>query len=921
MSNPVYIEKNRQKKPAEDFSFLREKGIKHIEALSSDLWTDYNIHDPGITILESLCYAITDLSYRMGYRIEDILAEISFDGLDYKSDLFTAREILTCNPVTFEDFRKVIIDVEGVKNAWLNIVEAPYPSLYLDTQVSRLKFDRPFYLSAEALAQLAEIIPAHVRANLERISEYRYETKTAFLNRLNAVLAEHDFQQYQHIIVQHSALFRPINIRGLYDVVVELDDSVGQAEILQNVEQRLHACRNLCEDFKPPRLASTEHIFICTELDVAIDADAGRILAEVYYQIECFLAPSITFYTLTEMLDKGKTAQDIFSGPRLEHGFIDHEELQQSGLKTEIHVSDILQIIMDVEGVLAVKHLMLNAARPGNSDGEKWCLSIREAHVLSLDVHKSRVMIYKDGFPVAATNVEEYLTELRALERYSKLGQGEYDIAIPQGESKNIQQYHSIQNGFPQVYGLGTGEILQSDTARRKAQSKQLKAYLLFYDRILADFLAQLAHTKHLFSIAPRLAKTYFSQPLSNNGDELCSDISDVEGLFVGATDDWNRSSERDSRVENESTFNDRKNRFLNHLMARFGEQFTDYVALLYSMKDSDELISDKLNFLRACPEISYERGKSFHYKSYDVTGRVLNISGLEKRVARLLGIELNPSVRIESYIRHYFEVEEKLLSDGTVKFRFRLEQDGLSYFRVSAWFKSEQSAKAVMQSILRLGADESNYHARQTASGRFTYDLVDHAGAVLAKAAHSLKHANLRAEKIRKTVSFIQAMDDHAERFQLVEHILLRPNSKAGDLLHVSTEHGDDACPGLIDPYSFRLTVIVPYWPERFLNMDFRALFEQTIRREAPAHIHVKICWVDKIRMKHFESAWHPWLKAIAEHGLDDEYIMDKRNQLIRALAELRSIYPESTLHDCKNKQDNPVLLNRSVLGTIQEK
>jgi hypothetical protein len=39
---------------------------KHIVSLSSELWTDYEIHDPGITIMELLCYAITDLEYRDG---------------------------------------------------------------------------------------------------------------------------------------------------------------------------------------------------------------------------------------------------------------------------------------------------------------------------------------------------------------------------------------------------------------------------------------------------------------------------------------------------------------------------------------------------------------------------------------------------------------------------------------------------------------------------------------------------------------------------------------------------------------------------------------------------------------------------------------------------------------------------------------
>ena len=40
---------------------LREEGLRHIRAMSGELWTDHNLHDPGITILELLCYALTDL--------------------------------------------------------------------------------------------------------------------------------------------------------------------------------------------------------------------------------------------------------------------------------------------------------------------------------------------------------------------------------------------------------------------------------------------------------------------------------------------------------------------------------------------------------------------------------------------------------------------------------------------------------------------------------------------------------------------------------------------------------------------------------------------------------------------------------------------------------------------------------------------
>ena len=42
---------------------------------SGKIWTDHNVHDPGITILEVLCYAMLDLGYRTHLAVEDVLAK------------------------------------------------------------------------------------------------------------------------------------------------------------------------------------------------------------------------------------------------------------------------------------------------------------------------------------------------------------------------------------------------------------------------------------------------------------------------------------------------------------------------------------------------------------------------------------------------------------------------------------------------------------------------------------------------------------------------------------------------------------------------------------------------------------------------------------------------------------------------------
>ena len=112
-----YISKDRILSPSEDFHFLQKEGMKFIEKFGNKLWTDYNPHDPGITILEVLCYAITELGYRTNFDIKDLLTEKS--GKITNQTFFTAANIFTNAALTETDFRKLLIDIEGVSNAWM----------------------------------------------------------------------------------------------------------------------------------------------------------------------------------------------------------------------------------------------------------------------------------------------------------------------------------------------------------------------------------------------------------------------------------------------------------------------------------------------------------------------------------------------------------------------------------------------------------------------------------------------------------------------------------------------------------------------------------------------------------------------------------------------------------------------------------
>ena len=88
---------------APDFGVLRRDGIAKAQEASGLLWTDFNLHDPGVTLLEQFCFAQTELEYRADFDVADLLAS---DGgkLDYQAlGLKGAREVLPSAPVTPTD--------------------------------------------------------------------------------------------------------------------------------------------------------------------------------------------------------------------------------------------------------------------------------------------------------------------------------------------------------------------------------------------------------------------------------------------------------------------------------------------------------------------------------------------------------------------------------------------------------------------------------------------------------------------------------------------------------------------------------------------------------------------------------------------------------------------------------------------------
>jgi hypothetical protein len=118
------INRAKSTEPGTPYAALRAQAIAHVQKMSGQIWTDYNFSDPGVTTIEQLCYALTELPYRAAFPVRDLLCAPGTARVQLRRQgLFPARSILPCNPVTANDLRRLVIDrVAGAANAWFTPV-------------------------------------------------------------------------------------------------------------------------------------------------------------------------------------------------------------------------------------------------------------------------------------------------------------------------------------------------------------------------------------------------------------------------------------------------------------------------------------------------------------------------------------------------------------------------------------------------------------------------------------------------------------------------------------------------------------------------------------------------------------------------------------------------------------------------------
>lgn len=889
-----------------DYGFLRKKGREYIELLARNVWTDYNVHDPGITLLEMLSYALTDLAARIEMPIEDLLTPKEPSAPKIEEQFFTASRILTTKPVSEADYRKLFIDIEGVKNCWLET----YPkTVWVDCKNSKLSYNEKDFES----------------------------------------VAQDDKKQF--------------DLKGLYSVIVDFDEpdhdsfltemlvEAEKERIKKEIRSRFHSHRNLCEDLIAVREVGIHPVSVCASIELEPEADEELVHAKIIHAIDHYFSPSLRFYSLRQMKEKGYSSEEIFEGPLLENGFIDPGELESSALRTEVRLSDLMQLIMAVEGVKIIRDISIKDCHNPDDEADEWLICVEPGKkpvrcadsaysyfksVLPVNLNKKRVDLYLDAIKKAEKEAEEN----------AKIGM---EISVPQGIYPGTSETTTIQNDFPDTYGIGRNGLPAQVPTARKAQAKQLKAYLLFFDQVLATYFAHLEKVKDLLSVNHQLKQTYFTQAVQDIRDfeELVSDYpaGDPEQLTAKLL------SELDNSVQ-------RNNRLLDHLMARFAEKFTDYAFLmkqLYGNYADKAVLQSKQSFLRDYDVTSRERGSAFNYyrQPTDILWDTENVAGVEKRISRLIGIK--------DYTRRdlsgsFIELYDLVDSDGETVYRWRIyDQEKkivlsatenyhtpheahveVYHALVKIVETSPETIEAAFESGISDEAVIGNFEIQISDSGKYSFNVLDReadpdsADRVIARQYTYHETQEEIKEAILALIAWMTGVFTEEGMF-LIEHILLRPDvtTETAPQDQFMTICGED-CTGChpVDPYSFRVTVVLPGWTYRFANADFRNFLAELIRKELPAHLLARICWVgyqkgqvpdEENDMVRLEKAYKAFL--LAKTNLEQKQDEEKLKELINILNELSSVYPAGKLIDCNEEDETlegKIILGRTNIGNI---
>ncbi|WP_126247606.1 hypothetical protein [Chitinophaga rhizosphaerae] len=380
----------------QDFNLLRGEGLKVLQAAAGASWTNHNLSDPGITLLEACCYALTEVGLKAGIPMRDLLVS---DAGGKEQESPTPGVVLPMAPLTINDFRKTLIDHPLVRNAWVFPVDATLGGLlkvlleFEDKQLNTNTFnvqlnvdvstppDPPQIVNVSIDVALpfwdeAAVRPFSTDIQLQTVTFQDLggganwaliENSTSYLARINVNYQPPAASVTELVIVVqiNTPLEDPLQqvpkvLQALQTHISTLGDNspadqsllkqynrwvIAASTAVRTVEVYMRGYRNLCErfaTFKPVRL---QEVAIAAGIEINAGVAPEELIASILFNIDQHITPVAVIRGISEM-GADVPVDELFEGPPLHGGFLPDETLVATNLPERLFSSDILRIIL-----------------------------------------------------------------------------------------------------------------------------------------------------------------------------------------------------------------------------------------------------------------------------------------------------------------------------------------------------------------------------------------------------------------------------------------------------------------------------------------------------------------------------------------------------------------------------------------------
>lgn len=831
-----------------DFNELKDTAIKHIQKIGHENWTDFNVHDPGVTILESLCFALKDLSYKTNFNVVDLLTKKGETSPRLDSTLYSADNILSNIPIGIDEYRKEILEhVPGLRNVWIQTRSLSYdiPDEYSEVfQKEGLRVDIQGYFDIIVEPECREVI-------------------------VWTILSDDD-------ICKDLGLFQDDESRE--ERIRRITPEAYEKWLKDYIKDMLLEHRNINENFLDVIVMKPIDVKLQIEIETESNVDYDEIISEIYEKVERYISPKVDLHSLEELISKGKKPEDIYNGENGKYGFVDMDELKSAKRRVLLRESDIDAILNSMDRItnaISVKVIV---------DGQKSIVATDDWHIFLPDGNQKSYYSIQGGTPVSyyfhlipfkkqngenqtgnhflsAEKLSLQTENIILARRLSSLQKGPVEMVsakkpkehttitfvhksrkfvplieegnqilednykekrysttntlfpLPSGRYRNTGQYKSFQKLLPSLYKMNFPIEKNGDSDSKKVNQLQLKGYLTFFDQFMADYLKQLDNLDNYFTIkeANEVDPMYQFHDLYNpDVKDECkqSDITDVEKVL----DPKNCMSYKESLLREEYKL-EHRNRMMDHLLARFNDKFDEYAPLIdmnnnnqfNGKKYIEESINDKVRLLKNYPEYSHNRSLAI-----GKTDKLV-VTGAEHRILSKLGVN-NHKAKISPYLTN--ELQD--------------DYNGGQGFEISTEFEN-----------------------------KFGIHILEHK--MLVPYAGFSKKAFLE-------MTAIEPEYDEKEKkyFNRAIH----------------------------DPYSFYVTVLYPGELRIFEEKDFRDHVRKIIRDELPAHIDAIILGISNDKMKEFEDAYEDLLDHLAHPDRSRYWLKRQLELIIRIKTILLGLY-----------------------------